>query len=154
MSIVIRQAEPDVYFHENSGYLVPPKPFNLAPILLIARCGSLGLRANGTLVRLHRPEEWTNGLYGDWSEIEMKCSGLNLDQTIQLLEATESMLLLPEKSLSQETLALACHVWAQSHRVQLTPLRRAIDQIDEQQEIITLMQQRINLLQGFNDAGT
>jgi hypothetical protein len=154
MSIVIRQAEPDVFFHENAGYLVPPKPSNLAPILLIARCGRLGLRANGTLVRLHRPEEWTSGLYGDWSEIEMKCRGLTEEQTIQLLEATESMLLLPEKSLSQDTLALACLVWAQSHVVQLMPLRRAIDQIDEQQEIINLMQQRINLLQGFNDVGT
>lgn len=154
MSIVIRQAEPDVFFHENAGYLVPPKPSTLAPIPLIARCGTLGLRANGTLVRLHRPEKWTNGLYGDWSEIEMKCSNLTEEVTIPLLEAAESMLLLPEKSLSPETLALACHVWAQSHAVQLMPLRRAIDQIDEQQETIVLMQQRINQLQGFNDAGT
>jgi hypothetical protein len=141
MSRIVRTAEPDVFFHEDAGYLIPPKQSNLAPLLLIARYGTLGLRANGTLVRLHRPEEWSagmSGMYGEWSEIEMNCRGLTWDEdrTKTLLEQTESMLLLPEKSLSQETLAIACFVWAQAHIVSLMPYKKAQLRIEELQEAI------------------
>ena len=117
MSKIVRSVEPDVYFHKDAGYVVPPKKSNLAPIPLIARCGTLGLRANGMLVRLHRPDEWPGGMFGEWTEISMKGRGLTLDQVVDLVEETESMLLLPEKSLDMETLALVCLVWAQSHHV-------------------------------------
>jgi len=141
MSRIVRTSEPNVFFHEDAGYLFPPKQSNLAPVLLIARCGTLGLRANGTLVRLHRPEEWSagmHGMYGEWSEIEMNFRGLTWDEdrTKTLLEQTESMLLLPEKSLSQETLAIACLVWAQAHIVSLMPFKKAQLRIEELQEAI------------------
>jgi hypothetical protein len=141
MSRIVRTAEPDVFFHEDAGYLSPPKQSNLAPLLLIARCGTLGLRANGTLVRLHRPEEWSagmSGMYGEWSEVDTKCRSLTWDEdrTKTLLEQTESMLLLPEKSLSLETLAIACLVWAQAHIVSLMPYKKAQLRIEELQEAI------------------
>jgi hypothetical protein len=139
MSRIVRTAEPDVFFHEDAGYLIPPKQSNLAPLLLIARYGTLGLRANGTLVRLHRPEEWSagmSGMYGEWSEVDTKCRSLTWDETATLLEQTESMLLLPEKSLSQETLAIACLVWAQAHIVSLMPYKKAQLCIEELQEAI------------------
>jgi hypothetical protein len=139
MSRIVRTAEPDVFFHEDAGYLIPPKQSNLAPLLLIARCGTLGLRANGTLVRLHRPEEWSAGrpgMYGEWSEIDTKCRSLTWDETATLLEHTEAMLLLPEKSLSLETLPIACLVWAQAHIVSFMPNKKAQVRIEELQEAI------------------
>jgi hypothetical protein len=151
MSRIVRTSEPNVFFHEDAGYLFPPKQSNLAPVLLIARCGTLGLRANGTLVRLHRPEEWSagmHGMYGEWSEIEMNFRGLTWDEdrTKTLLEQTESMLLLPEKSLSQETLAIACLVWAQAHIVSLMPFKKAQLRIEELQEAIEdVKKKNINL---------
>jgi len=139
MSRIVRTAEPDVFFHEDAGYLIPPKQSNLAPLLLIARCGTLGLRANGTLVRLHRPEEWSagmSGMYGEWSEIDMKCRSLTCDETATLLEHTEAMLLLSDKCLSQETLPIACLSWAQAHIVSLMPFKKAQVRIEELQEAI------------------
>jgi hypothetical protein len=137
MSRIVRTAEPDVFFHEDAGYLIPPKQSNLAPLLLIARCGTLGLRANGTLVCLHRPEEWSagmSGMYGEWSEIDTKCRSLTWDETATLLGDTEAMLQLPDKSLSQETLAIACLIWAQAHTVSLMPYQKAQLRIEELQE--------------------
>jgi hypothetical protein len=139
MSRNFRTAEPDVFFHEDAGYLIPPKQSNLAPLSLIARCGTLGLRANGTLVRLHRPEEWSagmSGMYGEWSEIDTKCRSLTWDEdeTATLLEHTEAMLLLQEKSLSLETLPIACLAWAQAHIVSLMPYQNAQLRIEELQE--------------------
>ena len=136
MSRIIRTLEPDVFFHEDAGYLIPPKQSNLAPLLLIARCGTLGLRANGTLVRLHRPEEWSadmSGMYGEWSEIDMKCRSFSEDETATLLTNTEAILQLPDKSLSQETLAIACLIWAQAHIVSLMPFKKAQVRIEELQ---------------------
>jgi septal ring factor EnvC (AmiA/AmiB activator) len=68
----------------------------------------------------------------------MNCRGLTWDEdrTKTLLEQTESMLLLPEKSLSQETLAIACLVWAQAHIVSLMPYKKAQLRIEELQEAI------------------
>lgn len=139
MSRIVRTNEPDVFFHEDAGYLIPPKQSNLAPVLLIARSGTLGLRANGTLVRLHRPEEWSagmSGMYGEWSEVDTKCRSLTWDETATLLEHTETMLLLPDKSLSLETLPIACLVWAQAHIVSLMPYKKAQLRIEELQEAI------------------
>jgi hypothetical protein len=135
MSRIVRTDEPDVFYHEDAGYLIPPKQSNLAPVLLIARCKTLGLRANGTLVRVHRPDEWSAGMYGEWSVIDMKCQGTE-DETRILLAETESMLLLPVKSLSQETLAVACFVWAQAHTISLMPYKKAQLRIEELQETI------------------
>jgi len=135
MSRIVRTNEPDVFFHEDAGCLIPQKQSNLAPVLLIARCGTLALLANGNLVRLHRPDEWSAGMYGEWSAIDMKCQGSE-NETRILLEETESMLLLHVKSLSQETLAVACLVWAQSHIAGLMPLKKAQLRIEELQEAI------------------
>jgi hypothetical protein len=159
MSKIVRSVEPDVYFHEDAGYVVPPKKSNLAPILLIARCGTLGLRANGMLVRLHRPDEWPGGMFGEWTEISMKGRGLNLDQVVDLVEETESMLLLPEKSLDMENLALVCLVWAQSHHVNSMTLKNAMErveqmqnQLDNMQDLICTLHERTNETQNRNDS--
>jgi hypothetical protein len=140
MSKIVRSIEPDAYFLEDAGYVVPPRKSNLAPIMLIARCGTLGLRANGLLVRLHRPEEWPGGLFGEWTEVSMNGRGLTLDQVVDLVEETETMLLLPEKSLDMETLALACLVWAQSHYINMLPIRKALNQVDDMQKQLDNMQ--------------
>jgi hypothetical protein len=75
-----------------------------------------------------------SGMYGEWSEIDTKCRSLTWDETATLLEHTETMLLLPDKSLSLETLPIACLVWAQAHIVSLMPYQKAQLRIEELQE--------------------
>jgi hypothetical protein len=75
-------------------------------------------------------------MYGEWSEIDTKCRSLTWDETATLLEHTEAMLLLPEKSLSLETLGIACIAWAQAHNVSLMPYKKAQLRIEELQEAI------------------
>jgi hypothetical protein len=43
---------------------------------------------------------------------------------------------LPVKSLSQETLAVACFVWAQANTISLMPYKKAQLRIEELQETI------------------
>jgi hypothetical protein len=118
------------FFHDAAGCLLPDAAeaeAGQAPLLLIARCGSMGLRADGTLVRLQGPTEWPHGAYGEW--VEINGQGLNLDQAVAVVEAAEDLFLLPRHTLDMETLWLTCQVWALASQVHGAPLREALERV-------------------------
>ena len=118
------------FFHDAAGCLLPDAAdaeVGHAPLLLIARCGSMGLRADGTLVGLQRPAEWPNGAYGEW--VEINGQALNLDQAVAVVEAAEDLFLLPRHTLDMENLWLTCQVWALASQVHGTRLREALERV-------------------------
>jgi hypothetical protein len=118
------------FFHDAAGCLLPDAAdaeAGHAPLLLIARCGSMGLRADGTLVRLQRPAEWPNGAYGEW--VEINGQALNLDQAVEVVEAAEDLFLLPRHTLDMENLWIACQMWALASQVHGAPLRDALERV-------------------------
>lgn len=130
MTRIIRSAEPDAFFHDDAGCIVAPgKPADLVPLLLIARCGSLGLKSDGSLVRISRTEEWPDGLYGEWEEVNGQ--KMTLDEAVELVEGVEAMLLLPPRTLDMETLWLACQVFAQATAVHSIPLRTTLEKVGD-----------------------
>lgn len=141
MTRIIRSAEPDALFHEEAGCVVPPRGTDLCPLLLIARCGPLGMKADGSLVRILREEEWPDGLFGEWEEINGK--GLSLDQAVNLVEGVEAMLLLPAHTLDMENLWLVCQVWAQATQLNALPLRIAIERVLELHKVVDHLHQQL-----------